>query len=134
MATRGKKRSAEQAGREMVEEASGLVVGDMVDLSNKTFTLYQLASAYQDRHAMRVQLMKKDAEVEALLGQLGDLPSARALINSLEKKYKTALEKEKEVLEKSHQPLKKKARTGKEPAKSQSSNLEASEEEELVPQ
>lgn len=102
--------AAKKRGREMQFEAAGLGSEAMRELSTSCFDILGLASAIQDRQSLRVQLMKKDKEIESRLARLSKIPPARALVDTLEKEYRKALSEERKKEREAKEPKKKRSR------------------------
>lgn len=97
-----KKRKIDEA------DAVGLGIDGLTSLSNQHFTVSQLAAALEERHQARIRLLKLDNRVESILADLGDLPAARTLAETMDKEYHRCLDSHRKLQKKAGAPLKKK--------------------------
>lgn len=101
--------SSSKRAREEHEATSGLT-GEVVDLTNRIMDLDLLVTSLRERNRLRIQLLKKNAEIQSRMNRLQGFPPAKAMVDTLEKEWRKAEQEHHAALESIAKPLKKKAR------------------------
>jgi len=99
----GIKRKADSSSSE-----AGLGIDGAVDFSNQLFTLNRISSLLQERHSMRIKLLKLDNQIESHVKELHEVPSDRGVVDSYEKKWRQILASHQKKIDSVEGPRKKK--------------------------